>query len=171
MITHNLHPKHLVILMALCIIVLHHATAQQLRLVKTAIASGSQSSLHAPLSATIGQAGPVGFIGTGQLRLYQGFEHPFSFRNADAKTIEATWEIFPNPAHDHIEITNAAYSIVLSRIDVIDHRGTIAFSLLVSEAEESHTVSVDISSLTPGAFLIKLYSPTDPAVVLKLLKL
>lgn len=135
---------------------------QDVKLIKTTLSSSASSTAvrgvgSVSINYTIGQSTNINHFSAGQLRLLQGFQHPFLFSCAACDFRSVTVSIYPNPSQGIISIrwhNDVADDVVW--VYVIDMHGKIVVKILLHR--KGQEVQFDASALPKATYVLQLRS-------------
>ena len=84
--------------------------------------------------------------------------------------LESEINIYPNPARNSLNIQGVGDKEGIFKIDVIDLSGKIVKRGIYKGQNDKFPLSIDVSGIKPGFYILKMYSDKYPAVTLRFIK-
>src|SRR5690606_33617659 len=84
--------------------------------------------------------------------------------NVDSKIYNDSVSVSPNPTSDFLYFISSESNISIDKVEIYDTIGKRVF------ASELNNNSIDISNLTPGVYMVKIYSEDGGYVTKKIIK-
>lgn len=162
-------PSHFILIIA-CILFSNSLVAQSIdrNTINAEGSSVSTGSLN--VSYSIGET--VVGTETGTIILTQGFQQPTFMVDEEPppalglENITSQIEVYPNPASDFVNFRNGDMNIEKMEITIYNLSGQIQDLALIQDEE----IKIDIRTLVPGEYFIRLEGPNQYALF-KLLKI
>ncbi|MFN8207858.1 MAG: T9SS type A sorting domain-containing protein [Bacteroidales bacterium] len=107
---------------------------------------------------SIGQPGPVGLSFSGNHLLRQGFLQPMQGLKIKKSGPNSPLRVFPNPFHNGLSLSLPDTLTGERLISLSDMYGRMVFS---SQEAESVMLTIDLSSLAPGLYLLRVSAGTQ----------
>jgi len=139
-----------------------NVVAQEVQPKRSTLSMGGASQLYSNgensyyILQSVGQFGTIGSIKSSNIVLRQGFVQAMALENQlQEQENQLHAEIFPNPVQNNLSIAFGEMMTSPIQVSLYDMTGR---TLVVKDFEPNAQISLDISNLTAGNYLLKIVS-------------